>query len=124
MTKEQEKAVKSIQNFVNSTMDTTVVTAKEMKIVLNLIQQLQEEKQYIGLKVRNKISGKCGIVLHINSSGSIAVLESIEPKVVNTHDSWKTLEVIQNNILKRRWVKNNVFSDSNNNSNIYLLHDK
>lgn len=45
MTKEQEKAIKSMQNFVNSTMDTTVVTAKEMKIVLNLIQQLQEENK-------------------------------------------------------------------------------
>lgn len=45
MTKEQEQAIKSMQNFVNSTMDTTVVTAKEMKIVLNLIQQLQQENK-------------------------------------------------------------------------------
>lgn len=45
MTKEQEQAIKSMQNFVNSTIDTTVVTAKEMSTILNLIQQLQEEKE-------------------------------------------------------------------------------
>ncbi len=45
MTKEQEKAIESMQNFVNSSIDTTVVTAKEMSTVLNLIQQLQEENK-------------------------------------------------------------------------------
>ena len=44
MTKEQEQAIKSMQNFVNSTIDTTVVTAKEMSTILNLMQQLQEER--------------------------------------------------------------------------------
>lgn len=108
MTKEQEQAIEYLKNDIekrkqgrNYFIDYNEVMQHE-EIILNLIQQLQEEKKYVGLKVRNKISGKCGIVLHINSSGSIAVLESIEPKVVNTHDSWKTLEVIQNNIFKRK----------------------
>lgn len=38
MTEEQLKAIKNMERFVNSTTDTTVVTAKDMKEVLNIIQ--------------------------------------------------------------------------------------
>lgn len=43
MTKEQEKAIETMKRFINSTIDTTAVTAKDMKEVLNLIQTQQEE---------------------------------------------------------------------------------
>lgn len=43
MTKEEEKTIENIKRFANSTTDTTVVTAKDMKEVLNLIQTQQEE---------------------------------------------------------------------------------
>lgn len=48
----------------------------------------------VGLKVRNRHSGKAGVVLREWESGSIQVLESVEPFVICTHDSWSTLEVI------------------------------
>lgn len=51
-------------------------------------------KNYIGSKVKNKNSGKIGVVLRITDSGSVQVLESINPYVINTHDNWNTLEII------------------------------
>lgn len=51
-------------------------------------------KNYIGSKVKNKNSGKIGVVLRITDSGFVQVLESINPYVINTHDNWNTLEII------------------------------
>lgn len=59
--------------------------------------ELEEDKymsDFIGKKVRNTKSGEIGIILRINESGSIQVLERICPKVINTHNSFKTLEFI------------------------------
>lgn len=59
--------------------------------------ELEEDKymsDFIGKKVRNTKSGEIGIILRINQSGSIQVLERICPKVINTHNSFKTLEFI------------------------------
>ena len=62
------------------------------------IKELEEERQLVGMPVRNKRSGKIGIVLHQWESRSIAVLENISPRVINTHDSWDTLEIITDEI--------------------------
>ena len=52
--------------------------------------------QNTGKLVKNKIDGKIGIVLREwEETGQIQVLERIQPKVINTHDSWKTLELIE-----------------------------
>lgn len=51
----------------------------------------------IGDKVRNIRDGRIGIVIRIFGSDSIAVLESVSPVVINTHDSEKTLELIEEN---------------------------
>lgn len=48
-----------------------------------------------GKKVRNKNSGVVGIVLREFRTGQVQVLERIEPTVINTHDSWKTLELVE-----------------------------
>ena len=48
----------------------------------------------VGKRVRNKRDGKVGVILRILPSGAIQVIEKIEPYVINTHDSWKTLELI------------------------------
>ena len=57
-----------------------------------------EERQIVGIPVRNKRDGKIGIVLHQWESGSVAVLESINPRVINTHDSWNTLEIVTDEV--------------------------
>lgn len=48
-----------------------------------------------GKRVRNKNSGIIGIVLREFETGQVQVLEKIEPYVINTHDSWKSLEVLE-----------------------------
>ena len=62
------------------------------------VKELEEERQLVGIPVRNKRNGTIGIVLHQWKSGSIAVLENINPRVINTHDSWSTLEIITDEI--------------------------
>ena len=61
-------------------------------------EELKEERQIVGIPVRNKRDGKIGIVLHQWESGSVAVLESINPRVINTHDSWNTLEIVTDEV--------------------------
>ena len=51
----------------------------------------------IGDKVKNIRDGRIGIVVRVFRSGSIAVLESFTPVVINTHDSEKTLQLIEEN---------------------------
>ena len=62
------------------------------------IKELEEERQLVGIPVRNKRDGKIGIVLHQWENGSIAVLERINPRIINTHDSWNTLEIITDEV--------------------------
>lgn len=51
----------------------------------------------IGDKVKNVRDGSVGIVIRIFNSGCISVLENVSPVVINTHDSEKTLELIEKN---------------------------
>lgn len=51
----------------------------------------------IGDKVKNINSGTIGIVIGIFRSGSIAVLEKVRPVVICTHDSEKTLQILEEN---------------------------
>ena len=62
------------------------------------VKELEEERQIVGMPVRNKRDGRIGIVLHQWKSGSVAVLESINPRVINTHDSWNTLEIVTDEV--------------------------
>lgn len=61
-------------------------------------EELKEERQIVGIPVRNKRDGRIGIVLHQWESGSVSVLESINPRVINTHDSWNTLEIVTDEV--------------------------
>ena len=51
----------------------------------------------IGDKAQNTRDGRLGIVIRKFKNGSVAVLEKICPVVINTHDSEKTLKVIEEN---------------------------
>lgn len=50
---------------------------------------------YTGTKVVNTNSGVTGVILRIFENGSIQVIEKITPYVICTHDSWKTLKIIE-----------------------------
>ena len=85
--------------------DNALLFANDIKVVLaereqkdKRIQELEEERQLVGIPVRNKRDGKIGIVLHQWENGSIAVLERINPRIINTHDSWSTLEIITDEV--------------------------
>lgn len=66
--------------------------------VIKAYKELEEERQIVGMPVRNKRDGRIGIVLHQWKSGSVAVLECINPRVINTHDSWNTLEIVTDEV--------------------------
>lgn len=70
----------------------------EREVDKKRIKELEEERQLVGMPVKNKRDGSIGVVLHQWNSGSIAVLENINPRVINTHDSWSTLEIITDEV--------------------------
>jgi hypothetical protein len=49
----------------------------------------------LGDLVRSTRSKRLGIAVRILKSGSIAVLEGVAPSVITTHDSAKTLEIVE-----------------------------
>ena len=87
-----------IENFVITRKKYVDVILSEYKRVLKENEELKEERQIVGIPVRNKRDGRIGIVLHQWKSGSVAVLESINPRVINTHDSWNTLEIVTDEV--------------------------
>ena len=69
----------------------------------------------IGDTVKNIRDGRIGIVVRVFNSGCIAVLENVAPVVINTHDSEKTLELIEENsvpILMKEILCNSQFKKS------------
>ena len=74
------------------------ITEEEIDLIEKRLKELEEERQIVGMPVRNKRDGKIGIVLHQWENGSIAVLENISPRVINTHDSFDTLEIITDEV--------------------------
>lgn len=106
-----EKFVEKCNKFDESVEIKGISVGEEYRIletvckVLDLAEKLQkeneklkEERQIVGMPVRNKRDGRIGIVLHQWESGSVAVLESINPRVINTHDSWNTLEIVTDEV--------------------------
>ena len=77
------------------------------------VKELEEERQLVGIPVRNKRDGTIGIVLHQWKSGSIAVLENINPRVINTHDSWSTLEIITDEIKQTKTKDDSIAKQKN-----------
>lgn len=77
------------------------------------VKELEEERQLVGIPVRNKRDGTIGIVLHQWKSGSIAVLENINPRVINTHDSWSTLEMITDEIKQTKTKDDSISKQKN-----------
>lgn len=72
------------------------------------VKELEEERQLVGMLVKNKRDGRIGIVLHQWENGSIAVLERINPRIINTHDSWNTLEIITDEVKQIQTQDNSI----------------
>lgn len=107
MNEEERRKYEAFQYWIQTNTEKGVTTIPDTLclFVVNLIKSLQkeneklkEERQIVGIPVKNKRDGRIGIVLHQWESGSVAVLESINPRVINTHDSWNTLEIVTNEV--------------------------
>lgn len=98
---EGNKYFKSLEYFIKEYQDLKEIEEshrKENGELRERVKKLKEERQIVGMPVRNKRDGRIGIVLHQWKSGSVAVLESINPRVINTHDSWNTLEIVTDEV--------------------------
>ena len=95
---DKSKIVKKYQGKPKELFDDLDEYIKSIETVLNHLTK-QEKMimiyQNTGKLVKNKIDGTIGVVLREWETGQIQVLEKIQPKVINTHDSWKTLELIE-----------------------------
>ena len=122
MNEEERKIVKKFERLYLKDFNNEKITNEdrlsyiECALITNLIEKLQkeneelkQERELVGVPVRNKRDGKIGIILHQWKSGSIAVLENIKPRVINTHDDWNTLEIINDNVEQKR-TKNDCIS--------------
>lgn len=106
----------SIKNIVKDYARQKQINEEHQKINGELrekVKELEEERQLVGIPVRNKRDGAIGIVLHQWKSGSIAVLENINPRVINTHDSWSTLEIITDEIKQTKTKDDSIAKQKN-----------
>lgn len=106
----KDSNIEIIEDFINEIKDfelnkdvVEIVNAledilEEREADKKRIKELEEEREIVGMSVKNKRDGSIGVVLHQWNSGSIAVLENINPRVINTHDSWSTLEIITDEV--------------------------
>ena len=61
----------------------------------NLLNRFKNDYSNTGVLVKNNNDGKIGVVLRENkSTGQVQVLEKIQPKVITTHDSMDSLQVL------------------------------
>ena len=105
LSEEEKKAIEMLDKFITEHKLFNIKQSdgleKNIDIVINLITKLEKENEelkkqirFTGERVKNKRSGSIGIILREGEVGSIQVLENISPKVINIHDSFKTLEFI------------------------------
>lgn len=90
-----KRAKKDLKNNTHEIGQEEIITIiREFIRCKNDYEQLKKQFRFTGKRVKNKKDKKIGIILRENITGSIQVLEKIEPKVINTHNSFKTLEFI------------------------------
>lgn len=81
-------------NTHNIGQEELITIIREFIRCKNDYEKLKKQIRFTGERVKNKRSGSIGIILREGEVGSIQVLENISPKVINIHDSFKTLEFI------------------------------
>lgn len=96
--KRLKEKINNIKKYDTYRYDWTETDVQTVEHLIKAYKELEEESQIVGMPVRNKRDGRIGIVLHQWKSGSVAVLESINPRVINTHDSWNTLEIVTDEV--------------------------
>ena len=95
---EMIKEYKTFGDLHNPDYEDTDKIYEALENMLKRIKELEEERQLVGMPVKNKRDGRIGVVLHQWESGSVAVLENINPQIINTHDNWSTLEILTDEV--------------------------
>ena len=94
-----KRAEDDIKNNTHNINQEEVITIiREFIRCKNDYEKLKKQTRLTGKRVKNKRSGNIGIILRKWETGSIQVLENINPKVINTHDSFDTLEIITDEV--------------------------
>ena len=94
-----KRAEDDIKNNTHNINQEEVITIiREFIRCKNDYEKLKKQTRLTGKRVKNKRSGNIGIILRKWENGSIAVLENISPRVINTHDSFDTLEIITDEV--------------------------
>ena len=124
-----QKEIKALEHLLQDYTRQKQINEEQQKINGELrekVKELEEERQLVGIPVRNKRNGTIGIVLHQWKSGSIAVLENINPRVINTHDSWNTLEIITDEVKQVQTNSDSISKQKIKNEfeKIQLLYEK
>ena len=124
-----DSEVKSLKNILSDYTRQQQINEEHQKINGELreqVKELEEERQLVGMLVKNKRDGRIGIVLHQWENGSVAVLESINPRVINTHDSWNTLEIITDEVKQVQTNSDSISKQKIKNEfeKIQLLYEK
>lgn len=98
----EEEIIKNVKRIIEYKVISNYINNNDSRAIQGLLDLYNKEKRMYkntGKIVKNKRDGKVGVVLREFETGQIQVLEKIGDeggKVINTHDSWKTLEVIEN----------------------------
>lgn len=93
--------VQALKGLLDKYNNLKQIEEEHRKLNGELRVELEKEKEMYkntGKIVKNKRDGKVGVVLREFETGQIQVLEKIGDKggkVINTHDSWKTLELLE-----------------------------
>lgn len=91
----EERAVKDLKNNTHDLGQEEIVTLiREFIRCKNDYEEMNNMYKLTGTCAINKNDNKSGIILRTFKSGNIQVLEKIEPKVINTHSSFKTLKIL------------------------------
>lgn len=94
----ERRAVKDLENNTHDLGQEEIVTLiREFIRCKNDYEEINNMYKLTGTCVINKNDNKQGIILRTFKSGSIQVLEKIEPKVINTHLNFKTLKILDDN---------------------------
>lgn len=65
-----------------------------VRVIKDYKDSLLQQYKYTGKLCINLNNRKVGVILRETDTGSIQVLENIQPKVITTHDNWDTLQIL------------------------------
>ena len=97
MNKEERKAIEDMNRFANG-IDMSCVTARQMQIILNLIEKLQKENEELKFEERSRIIGKYGDaeihdVINRTLSNDYIPVQKVKDKIEELQEELEIMKV-------------------------------